>query len=342
MSAPLQVNPGRDVSSPRPSSKAQRLGLRLLSDGDLDGLPDPSWLIAPILERGSLAVLYGQPGVGKSFIALDWALSIETGKPWCGRVVVPGKTLYIAAEGANGLKKRLKAWKAERNGGARVGTLFLPEPVQLIEVGAQDSLLRALQVEQASNCSLIVVDTLARCLVGGAENASEDMGRFVEACARLQRETGTAVLVIHHCTKKGLELRGSGVLAGAADTILFAKKTGSALTLECEKQKNAEEFKPISMNLISVKHCDSCVLAQRSGEVEGKPECKSHLRPTLAALAAAGKQGLTWSEWLTASHKAQGTFSKHIVQLTDGGFAKLENGRYYVTWSHCHSPLTLT
>jgi len=330
MNAPtLEVIQGGRSSSLLPIPGTKRPCLRLLTDADLSQLPDPRWLIDPIIEQGSLTVLYGPPGVGKSFLALDWTLSVQTGKPWLGRSVAPGSTLYIAAEGATGLKKRVKVWKDVRNGSAAVGTVFLPEAVQLMKPADLSSLIQCVKGHQPTGWNLIVVDTLSRCFVGGVENAPEDMGRFVDACARVQRETGAAVLIIHHCTKKGLDLRGSSVLAGAADTILFAKKNGNTITVTCKKQKNAEEFKPIKVSLTAAG--DSCIVAPCDSEKEGRSVCKPHLRPTLSALEESGDKGLSWTEWLKASGKPEQTFGKHLNQLGEDDYIELQNGIYRVT-----------
>ena len=50
-------------------------------------LPDPEWLIENLLIKGNLAVLFGPPGVGKSFLALSWSLAVASEKPWLGREV---------------------------------------------------------------------------------------------------------------------------------------------------------------------------------------------------------------------------------------------------------------
>ncbi len=74
---------------------------------DILSLPDPEWLIENLLVKGSFAVLFGAPGVGKSFLALSWALSLAAGKPWLDRAVIGGPVVYIAAEGFGGLKLRV-------------------------------------------------------------------------------------------------------------------------------------------------------------------------------------------------------------------------------------------
>jgi hypothetical protein len=75
------MQPEDQLAKGRANSGGPRGGLRLLTADELDGLPDPRWLVDGILPERAIAVLYGQPGIGKSFLALDWAFSIAAGRP---------------------------------------------------------------------------------------------------------------------------------------------------------------------------------------------------------------------------------------------------------------------
>ena len=77
----------------------------LLSLADIEALPDLEWLVEGVLAMHALAILYGEPGCGKSFVALFMALANASGRPWLGRTTRQTKTLYIAAEGVLGLSK---------------------------------------------------------------------------------------------------------------------------------------------------------------------------------------------------------------------------------------------
>ncbi len=60
---------------------------------DILRLPDPVWAIDKLLAKSSFAVLYGAPGVGKSFLALSWAFAVAAEKPWQDRKVNGGPVL---------------------------------------------------------------------------------------------------------------------------------------------------------------------------------------------------------------------------------------------------------
>ena len=69
-----------------------------------------NWLIEHWIEQGTLAVLVGPEGSYKSFLAIDWALSIASESKWQGCQVSPGKVLYIAGEGRTGVIRRMQGW----------------------------------------------------------------------------------------------------------------------------------------------------------------------------------------------------------------------------------------
>ena len=87
--------------------------IRLLTVREVMDLPDPEWLIKDILVKDSLALLYGPPGVGKSFLALSLAYSVAAGTKWHDRDVDGGAVVYLAVEGGRGLKFRISALRKQ-------------------------------------------------------------------------------------------------------------------------------------------------------------------------------------------------------------------------------------
>lgn len=85
-----------------------------LTRSQLSRLPDPVWCVTSALEARSLALLVGRYGSYKSFCALDIGLSVATGVHWGNYPVARGPVLYLAGEGAPGLKSRIDAWEAVR------------------------------------------------------------------------------------------------------------------------------------------------------------------------------------------------------------------------------------
>src|SRR5579884_3268362 len=94
---------------------------------ELRDLPAPSWLIPDLLQRDSLAVLAGPPGSFKSYLALDWALSIAAAVRWCGRPPMAGLVVYVAGEGYQGLGQRIAAWEKAHGWDAPARCWFVPD-----------------------------------------------------------------------------------------------------------------------------------------------------------------------------------------------------------------------
>ncbi len=150
----------------------------------------------------------------KSFVAVDAAASPGAGLPFLGRFPTQkGPTLYILGEGGRQFGRRLRAYRTHRGVTGALGIKFLLHPVQFMDDRETERLLRAIAALPAPPV-LIVIDTMARCLVGGEENSARDVGLFIHGVERIRHATGAAVLVVHHAGKDG-KTRGSTGLPGA-------------------------------------------------------------------------------------------------------------------------------
>ena len=256
--------------------------MELFTPTQLRAMADPEWLIERLFPTGGLVELYGAPGSGKSWIALDWAFHIALGMPWQGLRTKQAPVVYIAAEGRGGLGQRVDAWLTTYRPSGEVPVYFSVRPCDLLGEGSQELLdtcaafiSNPAEPETDLVPGLVILDTLARCFTGGDENETADMARFVASVDRLRHELGATVLVVHHTGKdRSRDERGSNVLRAAADTMIRVKRQAATPTmyrpeyrtphsqpirLSCSKQKDAAEFEDITLQLEPVGK--SCVIA---------------------------------------------------------------------------------
>jgi hypothetical protein len=218
------------------------------------------WLIEGVIPKGSFTALYGPPGSFKSFIALDIAEAIATGRTWMGREVKQtGAVLYLAGEGFGGIGARIKACKMhhQTEDGAPI---YIVRHQLNLRSSAEDfnALMMAVVqlVEQTGmEFSLAIVDTLARAFGGGNENSSEDMGAFITAMGKVQEFLNCALMVLHHSGKDAAKgLRGHSSLLGAVDTELellrFDEQMKGILTIS--KQKDGADNERFGFEMVEV------------------------------------------------------------------------------------------
>jgi hypothetical protein len=234
-----------------PSSKAAAT-FPVLTKEKIFALLNPEWLIAGLMATDAFAVLYGQFRSYKSFIALDWALCLATGTPWCGRTVKQCDILYIAGEGVAGLKLRIAAWLQHHGiDGPFPGFRVIPLAVNLMDKTEAERLILTVTEEHKADGfdpKLVIVDTLHRSMPGGDENSAKDMGVVVRNTALIQRQIACALLAVHHAGKDAERgLRGSSGLPGATDAIVRITRTDDRATLVVEKQKDAEDGQEIRL-----------------------------------------------------------------------------------------------
>jgi hypothetical protein len=189
-----------------------------------------SWIIKDVLTIKGFCVLVGPPGSYKSFIALDIAEAIATGRTWMGnQVSSPGAVLYIAGEGFGGLGARIMSTKINHNTKDGAEIYVIRHQLNLrssaddfnILMESIDDLIQRTGID----LRLIMIDTLARAFGGGNENDSSDMGAWIHNCGRMQRKLDCALMAMHHSGKDILRgARGHSSLLGAVDTQLELQK----------------------------------------------------------------------------------------------------------------------
>lgn len=181
------------------------------------------YLIDELIEEKSLSMLFALPGMGKSFLAIDWAASISTGTPWLGREVKQGPVFYLAGEGHAGLKRRLRAWELANGVSLEKAPLFVSSTAGgLLSRESVEILVNQIEslVEAHGMPALIIIDTYARNMGGGDENSNSDAGIVVKHVDAMRQHLDCGTLIVHH-TGHGDNgrPRGASALPAAMDSI---------------------------------------------------------------------------------------------------------------------------
>lgn len=178
---------------------------------------------------GHINILAGDPGLGKSLIAVDAAARVSTGRSWPdGSPCQQGTVIYCTTEDAfaSVVKPRLSAAGADHSKVVFVegvldddaeGSLFLDEHMALL-----DDLLE----KHEGQVKLLILDTL-QSFVGDATNTSNNASsrRIMTPLKRLAEKHNVAVLCLEHLTKGTTQrnatyrVQGSIAFTGAARSV---------------------------------------------------------------------------------------------------------------------------
>ena len=274
-------------------------------------MPPVEFLVDGLITDTGFTMMYGAPGTGKSFLAIDIALSVAHGVPWQGQEVKPGPVLYIAGEGIGGFGKRWKSWENHHGVKDEPDLYLLPTAVNFREEEDIARLVATIE-DIGQRFSLVIVDTVARAIAGAEENSSTDMGLFVAACDEIKALTGGALLAVHHAGKDSSRgARGSTALLGAVDTSLMVGKSEEIVTLRTEKMKDAEPMDDINLQMLVVPASisETSVVLERTDE---KPKKKKEWRPVGAQKRALqvfenlcvdrGSPKIRYNDWTAKMH----------------------------------------
>lgn len=329
-----------------PANTGRYIHFHLVGDLLRQGLRPPRWVVESYLESDAVAMMFGEPGACKSFIAVDLGCCVASGTPWHGHDVMQGGVFYIAGEGTNGLHRRVAAWEKHHGVSMQDAPLLISSRaaqfVDDLDAAAVANRIAELADLHSVQPVLIVIDTLARNFGVGDENGTRDMAEFIANVDMLLRSSALgkpAVLIVHH-TGHGDKhrARGSSALKGAVDAeygVYRDKETGT-VTLRTSKMKDAPEPPEMSFSLQNVDMIDfdgqpfsGAVLVPANVPARPKPASfgkgKNQLKglAVLRDLAAKSETGdvavADWREALSASGINKDRFREVRASLIDSG-----------------------
>lgn len=189
--------------------------------------PEYEWLVKGLICQGDTTLIVGEPNVGKSWISLSLAVAMADNRTtWLGHEVNNhGKVLYIDEENPHDVVYH------------RLHQLGATEFENLRYLHRQGIRLdrnfdKLLDEAVAFEPKMIVLDSLTRFHTKDENNAGEMASLFNDSINVLCRETGAAVIILHHTNKSEstssyVRTRGSSDIGAAVDCGIEARKTGA-------------------------------------------------------------------------------------------------------------------
>lgn len=186
------------------------------------------WLVKFFLPAIGVGILAGPSTVGKTFFVLYVCLRIALGKTILGHKSRQAGVLYVAAEGQNGVRKRIKALRDKFEVKTTLFEFLGQAPNLLDREDIEDlaataaEAARDMTLDGVDGLGLIVIDTTAAAMPGGNENAGEDMSVALANVQWLSQEIGCLVLLVGHTGKnEALGVRGWSGQIGNSDAIIY-------------------------------------------------------------------------------------------------------------------------
>ena len=237
------------------------------------------------LVPGSMVLVGGEPGIGKSTLLLQVAARLETAGL---------STLYVSGE-ESALQVRLRADRLAEDASS-VALLTETSLETILATAAQPA-------ADGRRISVLIVDSIQTVHTELLEGAPGNVGQVRECAARLMRfakDTGTAVFVIGHVTKGG-GIAGPKTLEHIVDTVLYFEGDGTLEHRVLRATKNrfgsVDEigvFRMVGTGLVPVENPSALFLGDRRDVASGSAVCAlmEGTRPVLVEVQAlAAKAG---------------------------------------------------
>lgn len=216
---------------------------------DGDAVPEPpKMLVKGLIGDREIAFIGGQSGAGKTFIAIDLAVSLASGEPFFGRIVKERVGVAIfASEGASTIPNRLIVAKNAKAGDEPLPIAWLGEVPDLkrpSEVAAMIPRLRAVDDHFRETfgvrLGVVVCDTLAATFNLDDEDDNSEAAQTIRIMKGLVDKLGVTVAPIHHYGKAAdTGLRGASGWRAGCDSVIAILANRDQTTGRCDNRRLA-------------------------------------------------------------------------------------------------------
>jgi hypothetical protein len=289
-----------------------------------DGRTEPTWLIDGLWSASAVGVLGGEPKCCKSFLALDAAVSVASGRPCLRTFAVhrSGPVLVFPAEDPHAVvRRRLESIATA------AGVALRDLPVHVITaprlmLDSRDDRRRLDETVAAIKPVLLVLDPFIR-LHTIDENAASEVAPILGHLRELQRRHNVAVMLVHHARKDargarpGQALRGSSDLHGWGDSNLYLRRLSSGLRLSIE-HRAAPGRDNVPLELAEL-DAGPALRVIDNADADDAPRPQRDARARILHALAASPAAVPSSELRASCRMRAQTFWRALRELVDAG-----------------------
>lgn len=209
-----------------------------------------------------VCIVAGPSTSGKSFFVLDCVARVCRSEPVLGRRSKSAGVLYVAAEGAEGVRTRISGLRS-KTGPLHGAFSFIGQQPNLLDerdIGDLRATVVDAMVEMEARgvrLGIVVIDTLSASAPGVDENTSKDMGPVLAALQSIATELRLLVVVVAHTGKdESRGIRGwSGQFANADGVIMIEDPKGAPIrtgtVAKVKDGRSGDQF-AFSLNVVEV------------------------------------------------------------------------------------------
>jgi len=186
-----------------------------------------------LIPEGSITLVCGDAGIGKSYISLFLGSVIAEGSDFLGSKTKQKNVLFVDLESSLPLLNT----RIQSIGIKSESIFFYTESLNFLLKEDISELKNEILFREAGFC---VIDSLMDVIPGINENDSGAMNQVFSALRSLVKQTGCSFLIIHHVNKANGDYRGSSAIKGAIDalyTLKSVKERSTYKILEIEPTK---------------------------------------------------------------------------------------------------------
>ena len=256
--------------------------LKVKRIADLEGSNAIAWLIDGLWRSQGVGIVAAEPKCGKTWLALDIAVSLASGMPCLGQYAVaePRKVLFYNGEDSESIQ------------GSRLGEILKAKGIdgELPNLGVitatslklnQDADVNELRrIVNAERPALLILDPFVR-MHNINENNSAAVADLLSKLRLIQKDFGTAIILVHHAAKGksknargGTKMRGSGELHAWGDSNLYLSKQRSGETVMDIEHRASESVIDVPLELAKVNGGTCLRIKDSSTEVEDVTEAE--------------------------------------------------------------------